>query len=169
MISTVLTNDTIEKPEETLCTICATSIVNYVQKYFHGEAFNPACDKCDDNSWVLDENISKAETDVEDAKILVLPSAHLDNCILNDIEDMLEEFLRNFRCEESSIKYYRLSLELVRSNEIKLDVSMADNRILNKMLMDLINYLDYKEFSNFATHTSNLSKLGIQRCIPRDY
>jgi chromosome segregation ATPase len=44
-VSTVLTNDTTEHPEETLCTICAAPIVNYVQKYFHGEAFSPACDK----------------------------------------------------------------------------------------------------------------------------
>ena len=84
-VSTVLTNDTTENTEETLWTGCATPIVNYVQKYFLGEAFNPACDKCDDNSWVLDDDISEAETDVKDAQIPVLPSAHLDNCILNDI------------------------------------------------------------------------------------
>ena len=43
-------NAIIENSDETVCTICATPIVNYVQKYYLGEAFRPACDKCDDIS-----------------------------------------------------------------------------------------------------------------------
>ena len=41
-------NAKIDNSEETVCTICATPIVNYVQKYYLGEAFRPACGKCDD-------------------------------------------------------------------------------------------------------------------------
>ena len=48
----------IETPEETLCSICAFPIANYVPKYFLGERFNPACDNCDDNSWKSDDDIS---------------------------------------------------------------------------------------------------------------
>ena len=44
--------------EETLCSICASPIPNYVPKYFHGEKFNPACNKCDDTSWMSDNSTS---------------------------------------------------------------------------------------------------------------
>ena len=124
--------DTIENPEEIVCTICAAPIVNYVKKYCLGEAFSPACDKCDDNSWISE---SEDETDVGDA--------HVD-FRLNDIEEQFEEFLRNFRSKENSPKYEILALELVKSNEITLDVSIADVRIYNNSLMDLINGMDYK-------------------------
>ena len=76
-----------ENFEETVCTICATPIVNYVQKYFLGEAFSPACEKCDDNSWASDDDIFEAETNVEDAKSSAFPSSHVNNCSLNDIEE----------------------------------------------------------------------------------
>ena len=33
--------------ETTFCSICANPIVNFTPKYFLGEQFNPACDKCD--------------------------------------------------------------------------------------------------------------------------
>ena len=35
-----------DNSKETLCSICAVSIVNYMPVYFLGERFNPACDKC---------------------------------------------------------------------------------------------------------------------------
>ena len=135
-------NAIIENSEETVCTICATPIADYVQKYYLGEAFRPACDKCDDKSWVSDENISEAETNVEDATLPDLSPAHMD-CCLNGIEEKFEEFLRNFRGEENSPKYETLAIELVKSNEITLDVSIADIRIHNNSLMDLINGMDY--------------------------
>ena len=52
--------------DETLCSICAVSIVNYVPKYFLGEKFNPACDDCQDKdiSWTSDEN--QADTSTEE-------------------------------------------------------------------------------------------------------
>ena len=136
-------NSATENLDETVCTICATPIVDYVQKYFLGEAFKPACDKCDDKSWVSDENCSETETNVEDAKLPDLPPAHVD-CCLNDIEEKFEESLRNFRGEENAPKYETLALEVVKSNEITLDVSIADIRIHNNSLMDLINGMDYK-------------------------
>ena len=40
-----------------LCSICAIPIVNYVPKYFLGEKFNPACDKCDVDADELNEDI----------------------------------------------------------------------------------------------------------------
>ena len=50
--------------DETLCSICAVSIVNYVPKYFLGEQFNPACDDCQDKdiSWTSDENLADSST-----------------------------------------------------------------------------------------------------------
>ena len=47
--------DNAENSEETVCSICATPIVNYIQKYFQGEPFNPACEKCDDDSSISDD------------------------------------------------------------------------------------------------------------------
>ena len=44
--------------EETLCSICASPILNYVPKYFHGEKFSPACNKCDDTSWTSEDSSS---------------------------------------------------------------------------------------------------------------
>ena len=46
--------DLLEVLEETLCTICASPIENYVPKYFLTERFRPACEKCDDNSEMSD-------------------------------------------------------------------------------------------------------------------
>ena len=44
------TEDPVEQNlEETFCSICATSIVNYVPRYCLGEPFNPACEKCHDD------------------------------------------------------------------------------------------------------------------------
>ena len=34
---------------EVICSICADPIVSFKPKYFLGEAFNPACNKCDDS------------------------------------------------------------------------------------------------------------------------
>ena len=34
---------------QTSCSICAQKIINYKPKYFLGEAFNPACNDCDDS------------------------------------------------------------------------------------------------------------------------
>ena len=50
--------------EETLCSICASPIVNYIPKYFLGERFNPACDGCDDSS-LMSENSSFDQTFLE--------------------------------------------------------------------------------------------------------
>ena len=122
-----------ELAEETLCSICAVPMKNYVQKYFHGEAFSPACDKCDDNSWESDENISEVET--------------------NDIEEHFEEFPRNFNGEESSPSYETLAVELVKTKEITLDVSMADIRAHNQTLMDCINAVEYREAFQFLCRT----------------
>jgi hypothetical protein len=41
--------------KDTTCSICASPIPYYVPKYFLGEKFNPACDKCD-NSREFDED-----------------------------------------------------------------------------------------------------------------
>ena len=34
---------------EVFCSICANPIIGFKAKYFFGEAFNPACNKCDDS------------------------------------------------------------------------------------------------------------------------
>ena len=54
--------DTTEHSEENVCSICASPILNYIQKYFQGEPFNPACDKCDDDSYLSDDCISEVST-----------------------------------------------------------------------------------------------------------
>ena len=72
---------------------------------------------------------------------------------MNDIEEQFEEFLRNFRGEESTPKYETLALELVKTKEITLDVSMADIRNHNQTLMDLINAVEYKEAFQFLSST----------------
>ena len=135
-----------DKTDEILCTICAIPITNYIQKYCLGEAFSPACDKCDDNSWETDENIYEAETNDQEAKIPDSPH-------MNDIEEQFEEFLRNFYVEESSPKYETLALELVKTKEITLDVSMADIRNHNQALMDSINAVEYEEAFQFLCST----------------
>ena len=142
----------VEISEETLCSICAVPIINYVQKYFHGEPFSPACDKCDDHSWTTDENISEPNTNVDKTKTPDLPEAHMDN-YLNEIEEQFEEFLSNFRGEDSSPKYETLALELVKTKEITLDVSMADIRAHNQTLMDCINAVEYREAFQFHCRT----------------
>ena len=43
---------------EILCSLCASPIPNYIPKYFHGEPFSPACDKCDDKAWLSEESSS---------------------------------------------------------------------------------------------------------------
>ena len=123
---------------ETLCSICAVIIDNYIPDYFLGERFNracdkckesdkfdgisssadqepltidPVCDKCDDNS---EDNISEVETFVKDDNI-PLQSAQMDNRCLNDIDNKFEVFLRNFRGKENSPKYETLALELVKT------------------------------------------------------
>ena len=83
-------DDTTEDTEETLCSICATPIVDYIQKYCLGEPYSPACDKCDDQSWISDDNTPEDETNLEDAKTPAL------QCLEDDIEEKFEEFLRNF-------------------------------------------------------------------------
>ena len=50
--------DLLEVLEETLCTICASPIENYVPKYFLSERFRPTCEKCDENSENYDEENS---------------------------------------------------------------------------------------------------------------
>ena len=57
--------DTAENSEDTVCSICATPIVNYIQKYFEGEPFSPACDKCDDDSSKFDDCISELPVEVQ--------------------------------------------------------------------------------------------------------
>ena len=53
------------KPKETVCSICAADILNYTPEYFMGEAFNPACEDCKDNSWSKDVgNPSETETSI---------------------------------------------------------------------------------------------------------
>ena len=47
--------DHIGVKDETLCSTCACPIVNYVPKYFLTERISPACDKCDDYSWMSDD------------------------------------------------------------------------------------------------------------------
>ena len=135
----------VEISEETLCSICAVPIINYVQKYFHGEPFSPACDKCDDHSWTTYENISEPNTNVDETKTPDLPEAIMDNYFLNDIEEQFKEFLSNFKGEGSSSKYEALALELVKTKEITLDVSMADIRNHSQTLMELINAVEYRE------------------------
>ena len=44
-----------------LCSICAIPIVNYVPKYFLGEKFNPACDKCDVDADEFNEDIDASD------------------------------------------------------------------------------------------------------------
>ena len=39
-----------DNSKETLCSIFAVSIVNYMPVYFLGERFNPACDKCKESN-----------------------------------------------------------------------------------------------------------------------
>ena len=51
--------------EETLCSICASEIVNYVPKYFLGEIFNPACENCDDTSWISENSSDEAVLEVD--------------------------------------------------------------------------------------------------------
>jgi hypothetical protein len=100
-----------------------------------------------------DENISKAETNVEEVNILDFSEAHMDNCYLKDTEEHFEEFLRNSRGEESSPKYETLALELVKTREITIDASMADIRNHNQNLMGLINAIEYKEAFQFLSST----------------
>ena len=124
----------VEISEDTLCSICAVPIINYVQKYFEGEPFSPACDQCDDNSWTTKD---EAKTVAEE----------------NDIEKLFENFLSNFRGEDSSPKYEALALELVKTQEITLDVSIADIRTHNQALMTHINAVEYKEAFQFLCST----------------
>ena len=46
--------------EKSFCSICANTITNYIPKYFLDEMINPACDKCDDKTWIPDDNIMEA-------------------------------------------------------------------------------------------------------------
>ena len=64
---------------------------------------------------------------------------------LNDIEEKFEEFLSNFKGGEPFPKYETLALELAQSKEITLDVSIADIRIHNNDIMDLVNSIEYKD------------------------
>ena len=65
-ISEIKPNPTVKPPihtstAETSCSICASPIANYVPKYFHGERFSPACENCDDKSWISDDPSSVEE------------------------------------------------------------------------------------------------------------
>ena len=51
--------------EETLRSICASAIVNYVPKYFLGEMFNPACETCDYTSWISENSSDEAVLEVD--------------------------------------------------------------------------------------------------------
>jgi excinuclease UvrABC ATPase subunit len=48
--SSTLTSD------QTLCSICASPIPNFVPKLFHIEPFNHACENCDDSAWMSDSS-----------------------------------------------------------------------------------------------------------------
>ena len=52
-------------PDETLCSICAHPIVNYIPKYFLSQRYSPTCENCDDDSDIsVDEN-SLSEENME--------------------------------------------------------------------------------------------------------
>ena len=52
-------------PDETLCSICAHPIVNYIPKYFLAQRYSPTCENCDDDSKIsVDEN-SLSEKNME--------------------------------------------------------------------------------------------------------
>jgi hypothetical protein len=57
--------------DEILCSICASLIPNFVPKFFQGDQFNPACENCDDSSWLSDS--SSDEISSEPVPIPITP------------------------------------------------------------------------------------------------
>ena len=66
-----LTESSISTSDETLCSLCASAIPNFVPKFFHGEQFSPACENCDDFAWMSDS--SSDETSSQTAPIPITP------------------------------------------------------------------------------------------------
>ena len=85
------------KADETLCSICAVSIVNFTPEFFLGEQFSPACDDCKSS----EENF--ADENDEDAK----KTNSQDDTIANEFE----EFLKNFKSDEKTWKYEVLVMD----------------------------------------------------------
>ena len=59
-IHETVTNLPKTQPDDILCSICAVSIQGFVQEYFMGEKFNPACTSCkrNDSSYDADDPYS---------------------------------------------------------------------------------------------------------------
>ena len=93
-----------------------------------------------------------------------LPFNHINKLLVDAIAEAFEEFLRSFTDDEDSApKYGTLSTEFVKSEGIILNVSIADIRIHNKILMDSSNSINYKEvYPVLCRLSSNVSKQGIQ-------
>ena len=66
---TTKTEDILD-PEETLCSICVSPILNYVPKYFLSARYSPACEKCEDNSKISEDEFFLSEENME---ALVIP------------------------------------------------------------------------------------------------
>ena len=61
---TTKTEDILD-PEEILCSICVSPILNYVPKYFLSERYSPACEKCEDNSKISEDEFSLSKENME--------------------------------------------------------------------------------------------------------
>ena len=68
--------------KETMCSICASPIPDYVPKYLLGEKFNPACDSCDD-SYGFDDDVV-ATQHIEDGVVSVDAESTAQNKVVTE-------------------------------------------------------------------------------------
>ena len=132
------------KADETLCSTCAVSGVNFTPEFFLGEQFSPACDDCKSS----EENF--ADENDEDVN---KPNSQ-DDTITNEFE----EFLENFKSDEKTWKYEVLVRQMISSGENILDASIPDIKRYNLNLWKSIDSDYRKAFPSLCKSLRNFIK-----------
>ena len=68
-----------ENPNNSLCSLCAIEIQNYIPEYFCGEKFNPACEECKDKDtlWSPDNPFASFPTPSQPSSLVSHWTLHL--------------------------------------------------------------------------------------------
>ena len=130
--------------DDTLFSIYAIGIENYVPDYFLGEKYNPACDNCKDKdvSWSSNENLADHSRPEPDSTSCSSANSLKSSQSFDTFEsnaDHVEEFLKHLHYDGAESKYSLLVVlakNISRSTERILDVCIADIKSHSKCLND---------------------------------
>ena len=161
--------------DDTLCSICAVRIENYVPDYFLGEKFSPACGTCKENdvSWSSDEDLADhSRSEPESTAAHSVKSVKFSKSLETGehIDEHFEEFLEHFEHDGKESKYSLLARNLAMSGERILDVRIQDIKSHSKHLNDSIDLCYKKAFPQLCSALRNFIRKKVDSDeAPKDF